>query len=104
MKRKIKQLWSIIPTITTITTITTKRTITSETSLTEHKNTWHMTLEIQVHAWDRHTNVVGVKPVNEFPTSTLDNWISNGNTYIYIYIYKQTINKTKYDRQTCVIL
>ena len=92
MKRKIKQLWS------------TKRTITSETALTEHKNTWHMTLEIQVQAWDRHTNVVGVKPVNEFPTSTLDNWISNGNTYIYIYIYKQTINKTKYDRQTCVIL
>jgi hypothetical protein len=44
MKRKIKQLWSTIP------TITTKRTITSETSLTEHKNTWHMTLEIQVHA------------------------------------------------------
>jgi hypothetical protein len=36
----------------------------------------------QAHKW--------VKPVNEFPTSTLDNWISNGNTYIYIYIY---INK-----------
>ena len=26
----------------------------------EHKRPWHMTLEIQVLAWDRHTNMAGL--------------------------------------------
>jgi hypothetical protein len=41
-----------------------------------------MTLEIQVLAWDRHKNVTGLNWLMGIPTSLLDNWISNDNTYI----------------------
>jgi hypothetical protein len=49
-----------------------------------------MTLEIQVLAWDRHKNVVELNRLNPSPPfliagslpSILDNWISNGNTYV----------------------
>ena len=68
MKRKFKQQWSTIP------PISTKRTITSHL-LTEHKKRpQHATFEIQVLAWDRHKNMVGLNrlyvfnryPLNEF--------------------------------------
>jgi hypothetical protein len=42
----------------------------------------HMTLEIHVLAWDRHKNVAGLNRLMGSQPSPLDNWISNGNTYI----------------------
>jgi hypothetical protein len=41
-----------------------------------------MTLEIQVLAWGRHKNVVGLNWLMGSQPSPLDNWILNGNTYI----------------------
>jgi len=38
-----------------------------------------MKLEIQVLTWDRHKNEVALM---ESQPSSLDNWISNSNTYI----------------------
>ena len=54
-EKKVKQLWSTIP------PISTKRTLTSH-----KKRPGHMTLEIQVQK-----NVEGVKPVNVIPTRPL---------------------------------
>ena len=58
-----------------------KNAITSPLNWTHwtQKRPKHMTLEIQVIAWDRDTGLnwlMGPQP------STLDNWISNGNAYI----------------------
>jgi hypothetical protein len=39
-------------------------------------------LEIQVLACDRHKNVVGLNRLMGFNPTPLENWISNGNTYI----------------------
>ena len=58
-----------------------------------------MTLETQVMAWDRHKNVAELNRLMGFQPSPLDNWISNGNTYINMYwmdlkqqyVYKQKI-------------
>jgi hypothetical protein len=51
----------------------------------------HMTLEIQVLVWDRHT-CCRIKPVNEIPTLLpCDNWISHDN----ININKQEKQPTK---------
>jgi len=47
----------------TIPPISTKGTTTSHLKPPYTKMTTHMKLEIQVLAWDRHKNVVGVKPV-----------------------------------------
>jgi hypothetical protein len=52
MKRKFKQWWSTIP------SISTKRTTTSCLKILNIKNT--TTLEIHVLVWDRHKNVVGL--------------------------------------------
>jgi hypothetical protein len=41
-----------------------------------------MTLEVQVLAWDRHTDVAVLNWLIGPQPSPLDNWISNGNTYI----------------------
>jgi len=61
--------------ISKIPPISTKRTITSHlNSLNQN-----MTLEIQILASDMHKQGVVVKPVNGIP---LDNWITNGNTYM----------------------
>ena len=45
-----------------------------------------MMLEIQVLAWDRQRNVAGLNWLMGSQPSPLDNWISNCNTDIYIYI------------------
>ena len=50
-------------------------------SLSARKN-MHMTLEIQFLAWDRHKNVAGLNRLIGFQPSSLDNFISNRNTYI----------------------
>ena len=42
-----------------------------------------MMLEIQVLAWDRRTYMAGLNRLMESNPSTLDSWISNGNTYMY---------------------
>jgi hypothetical protein len=42
----------------------------------------HMTLKIQDLTWDRHKNVAGINRLIESQSSPLDNWISNGSTYI----------------------
>jgi hypothetical protein len=39
-------------------------------------------LEIQVLAWDRHTNVARLNWLMGFQPSSFDNLISNKNTYI----------------------
>jgi len=55
LTKKFKQRWS------TILPISTKRTITSHlNALRTRKRPRHMTLEIQVLVWDRHTNVAGL--------------------------------------------
>jgi hypothetical protein len=41
-----------------------------------------MMLEIQVLACDRHKHVVGLNQLMAFNPNSLENWISNGNTYI----------------------
>jgi hypothetical protein len=41
-----------------------------------------MVLEIQVLALDRHNNVAELNQLMGSQPSLLDNWISNGNTYI----------------------
>jgi hypothetical protein len=41
-----------------------------------------MVLEIQVLALDRHKNVAELNQLMGSQPSLLDNWISNGNTYI----------------------
>ena len=41
-----------------------------------------MTLEIQVLAWERHTNVAGLNRLMGFQPFRLENWISNGITHI----------------------
>jgi len=41
-----------------------------------------MTLEIKVMAWKRRSNVAGLSRLMGFQPSSLDNWISNGKTYI----------------------
>jgi len=43
-----------------------------------------MTLEIQVLVWGRLTNVAALNRLMKSQHSTLDNWVSNVNTYIYI--------------------
>ena len=49
--------------------------------LIEHKKrSWHMMLEIQILAWDRHKNVAEWNLLMGSQLSSLDNWISNGNT------------------------
>jgi hypothetical protein len=40
-----------------------------------------MTLEIQVLAWDRHTNMTELNRLMGFQPSPLDNWISNISTW-----------------------
>ena len=42
----------------------------------------HMTLKIQDLTWDRHKHVAGINRLIESQSSPLDNWISNGSTYI----------------------
>ena len=49
-------------------------------SLTEKRGKRHMTLEIQVLAWDRHTNVAGLNRVMRSKLYSTDDWISNDNT------------------------
>jgi hypothetical protein len=41
-----------------------------------------MTLEMQVMAWDRHKDVAESNRLMGSQSSTFDNWVSNGNTYI----------------------
>jgi hypothetical protein len=41
-----------------------------------------MTLEIQLQSWDRHKNMGRLQWLMGPQPSPLDNWISNGNTYI----------------------
>ena len=48
-------------------------------SLTEQDD---MMLEIQVLSWDRHKDVMELTRSMGSQTSSLDNWISNVNTYI----------------------
>ena len=43
---------------------------------------WHMTLEMQVLAWDRHKNMAGLNWLMGSQPSPLNNWISNSNTWI----------------------
>jgi hypothetical protein len=38
--------------------------------------------EIQVMTWDRHKNVTGLNLLIGSKLSPIDNWRSNGNTYI----------------------
>jgi hypothetical protein len=40
-------------------------------------------METQVKVCDRHKNVAGSNQLMGSQPSTLDNWISNSNTYIY---------------------
>jgi hypothetical protein len=48
-----------------------------------YKRPKHRELEIQVLAWNRHLNVVELKRLMRIQNySSLDNGISNGNTYI----------------------
>jgi hypothetical protein len=63
----------------------TKRTITSHLNWTQWKEKErpkHVTLEIQILVCDRHTNVAELYRLMGPQHSTLDNWISNSNTYI----------------------
>ena len=84
MNKKLKQWLSTIP------PISTKRIITSHLNWTQ-KRQRHMTLEVLVLAWDRHTDVAVLNWLIGPQPSPLDNWISNGNTYIWInYIKKPT--------------
>jgi hypothetical protein len=41
-----------------------------------------MTLQIQVLVWDRHTHFVEINQLTWLQSSSLNNWISNGNSYI----------------------
>jgi hypothetical protein len=50
-------------------------------------------LKIQVMAWERHTSVARLNRLMGFKTSSLDNWISNSNTYIN---KRQRIPKEQY--------
>ena len=56
-----------------------------------------MTLEIQVLAWDRHKNVARFNWLMGSQPSSLDNWISNSNTY------KQMIKKSSHETSHCLI-
>jgi hypothetical protein len=64
-----------------------------------------MTLEINVLVWNRHKNVAGLNRLIRSQPSPLDNWVSNGNTYINKYL-KQTftdslpLKKTTYYHKT----
>ena len=86
--KKCKRWWSTIP------AITTKPSITSHlNSLNITKLPRHITLKIQVMAWERHTSVARLNRLMGFKTSSLDNWISNSNTYIN---KRQRIPKEQY--------
>ena len=78
MKRQFKQWRLLIPPISARPLILTE--------LTEHKKK-HVTLKIQVSAWERHTKVEGLNRLMGQQPSPLDNWISND-------ICKETITKT----------
>jgi hypothetical protein len=41
-----------------------------------------MTLQIQVRVWYRHTHLVEINKLTGSKPSHLNNWISNGNSYI----------------------
>ena len=41
-----------------------------------------MTLQIQVLVWDRHTHLMEINQLTWSQPSSLNNWISNGNSYI----------------------
>jgi len=59
----------------------TKYHISSQ--LIEYKNSpRHMTLNILVLAWDRHTNVAELNRLMRCQPFPLDSWIFNGFTYI----------------------
>jgi len=77
-KRKFKHWWSSIP------PLSTKGTITSHLNWTHwiQKRQWHMTLEIQVQAWDKNKHVAGFNWLLRSQHSSLDNWISKVNTFI----------------------
>jgi hypothetical protein len=61
----------------------TKNHLSSEpNSLNTMKRPRHMTLEIQILAWNKHNNVTGLSRLMEYQPYSLDNWISNGKTYI----------------------
>ena len=49
---------------------------------TNMTTTRRMTLEIQVLDWDGHTIVAVLNLLMGSQLSSLDSWISNGNTYI----------------------
>ena len=57
VKRKLKQWWS------TISPISTKRTTASHLHSLNTKTSRRMSLKIQVLAWDKYTNVTGLKRV-----------------------------------------
>ena len=46
-----------------------------------------MKLEIQNLGWDRHKNVSDLNRLMGSKTSTIENWISNGNKYIFFVAY-----------------
>jgi hypothetical protein len=51
----------------------------------EHKiRPQHITLEILVLTWDRHTDVAGLNGLIISKFFPLDNWISNGNIDTYM--------------------
>ena len=77
--------------------IQTKRTTTSDLNLLQHDQNGprHMTLEIQILAWDRHIHVAGLDQLMGYQPSTLDNWTSKENTYIPTNEEKCTENPLK---------
>ena len=76
MKGKFKKWRSSIP------PISTKRTIIYYSNWTywTQKRPQDLMFEIQILAWDRHKNVVGLNRLMGSLPSRLGNWISNGNT------------------------
>jgi hypothetical protein len=57
-----------------------------------------MTLEIQVLAWDRHKKVAGFNWLMGSQPSSLNNWISNSNTYKQMIKKKFTRDKLLFNR------
>jgi len=59
MKIKFKQRWQTIP------PISTKWTVTTHINSLNTERPRHMTLKIQVQAWDRHKNVAELNRLME---------------------------------------
>jgi hypothetical protein len=91
-----RKWWSTIPSISTKQT----NTFNNFKSLNIEKP-WNMMLEIQVLVWYRRKNVVWINRLMGSQSSSIENWISKGNTVMCMYSTQIPISKETF-HHTCI--